>query len=343
MTDDPRPNPLDRAVELVARAMDAAGLNGTRLRWRWNQRRREIGEAGMRAGMTVRSARTPFKMCPSCRALVKRSAWTCPECGAGLSRVRAPGLGRVIANVLPGSTAATGLIFLANGLLFLVMLALPAAVPELDPPSPMARIMRFDGATLLRYGAGIPELTFGQGEWWRLITPMFLHAGLIHFLFNTMALVSLGPLAEEEYGTERFAFIYLASGIVGTIVAQFVGGVRTVGASGAICGLLGLLLVHGWRRGGAYGGALRQAMMRNTVLLVILSVLPGIDWRSHLGGFLAGAACGLVVPSGAFRSRSTAAIWSAVEIALVAIVLVAFWAMATRGDDTLQRILMRRG
>lgn len=339
MTDDRAPTLLDRAVELLARAMDAVGLNGTRLRWKWYRRRRDVGEAGMRAEMVVRSARTAYKMCPSCRALVARSAWRCTECGEGLSRVRAPGLTRIIGNVFPGATATTGLILLANGLMFVAMVLVPVEIPGIEPTSAFGRVMRFDGGTLLRFGSGIPELTFGAGEWWRLITPLFLHGGLIHFLFNSMALLSLGPLAEEEYGTERFAFIYLASGVVGTIVAQLIGGVRTVGASGAICGLLGLLLVHGWRRGGAYGESLRQAMLRNTVLLVVLSLLPGIDWRSHLGGFLGGGVLGFVVPSGAFRSRSSATFWGALEAALLLIVLAAFLMMALRGDDTLREIL----
>lgn len=341
MADDDRPSVLDRAVDLVARGMDALGLNGTRLRWRWNRRRREIGETGLRAEMFVRSARTPVKMCPACRALVPRAAWSCPECGAGLSRVRAPGLGRAVANLIPGATAATAAILFANAALFAAMVVLPPAVPGVELPEGLARLWAFDGYTLLRYGSGIPILTFGAGEWWRMITPLFLHAGLLHFALNSWALVSLGPLAEEEYGTERFAVIYVASGLAGTIVAQGLGAVRTVGASGAICGLLGLLLVHGWRRGGAYGNSLRNAMLQNTVLMLVISFGGSafIDWRSHLGGFLAGALFGLVVPAGAVRRRAVATAWSVAAVATVGLVLLAFLLMASRGAETLRIIL----
>lgn len=335
------PGFLDGAVELIARGMDALGLNGTRLRWRWNQRRRDLGEAGLKAEMLVRSARTPVKMCTECRALVPRSAWTCPECGAGLSRVRAPGLTRIVTNLIPGATAATAGILFAYAALFAAMVLVPPAVPDVELPGGLARVWTFDGYTLLRYGAGIPVLTFGAGEWWRMVTALFLHAGLLHFAMNAWALVSLGPLAEEEYGTERFAAIYFASGLAGTILAQYFGSVRTVGASGAICGLLGLLLVHGWRRGGAYGRSLRNAMLQNTMLMLLISFAWShiIDWRSHLGGFLAGAVFGLTVRSGILRGRTATIAWSAAAFASVVVTLVAFYLMASRGEETLRLIL----
>src|SRR6185369_10571168 len=119
----------DRAVEALAKLLDALGMNGTRLRWRWNQRQRLIGEQGMRAELMWRSAKAPHKMCPHCRALVPRSARRCTECGESLRGVSGPGLGRVLSNFLPGIAGATSLLVLANGLLYLLMLMAPAS-PE---------------------------------------------------------------------------------------------------------------------------------------------------------------------------------------------------------------------
>ena len=76
------------------------------------------------------------------------------------------------------------------------------------------------------------------GEWWRLITPIFLHGGLIHFLFNSYLLIHLGPLVEEIFGTYRYWVIYLCCGIAGSLFSQVPRFVNTVGASGAIMGLL---------------------------------------------------------------------------------------------------------
>ena len=203
---------LDRLVELWARILDAVGLSGARVRWRWNQRRRDLGEAGLKAEMFVRSTRGAYKMCPSCRALVPRSASRCTECDATLTRVRAPGLSRIVANIVPGATATTLLLLLANTLLFAVVLLLPVRLEGHDPGSPVSRLFGFDGVSLIRYGSGYADLTVQLHEWWRIVTPIFLHGGLIHFVFNSMALVRLGPLVEDEYGTERLASIYLICG-----------------------------------------------------------------------------------------------------------------------------------
>ena len=326
------PGLLDRAVELLARAFDAVGLNGTRLRWRWNARRRAMGEAGLRAEMFARSTRGAHKMCPSCRALVPRQARTCSECGAHLTAVRAPGLTRAIGNLIPGATATTGIILAVNTLLFAVMLMRPVVVPGDDPGSPMSRLWGFDGLTLIRYGSGAAFLTIGFQELWRLVTPVFLHAGIIHFAFNSMALVQLGPLVEEEYGTERLATIYLLCGIAGSAASQILRHSHTVGASGAICGLLGLLLVHGYRMGGSYGTRLKSAMLQNIVIMGFLSfMVPRIDWMNHLGGLVAGAGLGLLVPSGPFRSRRTEAVWQVLAWVSVAVALGSFWLMARDG------------
>lgn len=332
MSQEPRESFLDWAVGLVASAMDSFGWNGTRLRWRWNQRRRDLGEAGAKATNLVRATRGQYKMCPTCRALVARSSWTCSECGAGLAGVRAPGLGRVISNVLPGATAVTGILMLVNGLMFLIVMITPSM--REGAGSGMS-LWSFDVLTLIRYGAGFGPLTFGYGEWWRLITPIFLHGGLIHFAFNTMALLQLGPLIEEEFGTERFAFQYLACGIAGNLMSQGLGGAPTVGASGAIFGLMGILLVYGTKRGGPYGASLRRTMLQWLVpnLLITFIARGIIDWRCHLGGLLAGLVLGLVVPAGPFRGRGTAFAWEAFALAAVALTLYAFYMMATHGQQ----------
>ena len=327
-------------MELAAQALDSLGLNGTRLRWRWNQRRRDLGEAGLKAEMTVRSTRVAYKMCPSCRALVPRHVRRCTECGAPLADVRAPGISRAIANLIPGATATTAALLLANTLLFAVVLLLPVRLEGYDPGPTLSRLMGFDGVSLIRYGSGYAGLTVPLHEWWRIVTPVFLHGGLLHFIFNSMALVRLGPLVEEEFGTERLAAIYVVCGVAGSASSQVLRGSHTVGASGALCGLLGLLLVHGWKLGGAYGERLKSIMLQNVVLMIGMSLLPRIDWMNHLGGFLAGCALGQITPSGPFRSRATEAAWLIFAWVAAVLVVGSLWSMATRGmGDVL--LLMR--
>lgn len=335
---------LDRLVEIWAKALDAVGLNGARVRWRWNQRRRDLGEAGLKAEMVVRSTRGAYKMCPHCRALVPRAARRCTECESPLAGVRAPGLTRVVANLIPGATATTFFILLTNALLFAVVLLLPVRLDSYEPGSPMSRLFGFDALSLIRYGSGYAGLTLPLGEWWRIVTPVFLHGGLLHFVFNSMALVQLGPLVEDEYGTERLAAIYVLSGLAGSAASQVLRHSHTVGASGALCGLLGLLLVHGARIGGAYGQRLKSVMMQNVVLMIGMSLLPTIDWMNHLGGFAMGCVMGFVAPSGPFRNRGTAVIWQVLAWLFLGLVLASFYAMATRGvADVLLLVRSSRG
>ncbi len=322
---------LDRLVDLWARILDAFGLNGARVRWRWNKRRRDLGEAGLNAEMVVRSTQVANKMCPECRALVPRAARRCTYCDASLAGVRAPGLTRVVSNQIPGATATTFLVLLANGLLFAVVLLLPVRLDAYDPGSTMSRLFGFDALSLIRYGSGYAGLTIPLHEWWRIVTPVFLHGGLLHFAFNSMALVSLGPLVENEYGTERLAGIYMLCGIAGSAASQLLRHSHTVGASGALCGLLGLLLVHGWRIGGAYGQRLKSVMLQNTVLMIGMSLLPSIDWMNHLGGFVMGCAMGFIAPSGPFRNRAAEVLWQVLAWLALGLVLASLYAMATRG------------
>lgn len=152
---------------------------------------------------------------------------------------------------------------------------------------------------------------------------------MLHFFFNSYVLLQLGPIVEEEFGTERFWTMYLLCGIAGSAASQFARPVNTVGASGAIMGLMGLLLVYGWRRGGARGEALKAAMLRYAVYIVIFSLLVrGIDHINHAGGFVCGALLGLLVPPGPFRGRAEAVAWEIAAGAGALLVVYCFYRVA---------------
>lgn len=306
MNEEPNPNLADRAVELLAQLLDAVGLNGTRLRWRWRQKRLDLAERGMGAEVMLRSARGKHKMCRSCRALVPRSASVCPECETDLRDVRAPGVGRFATNLLPGVSTASSLLMLVNGFWFALTI-----MAHVKSGGGGGLFAFFGGEMLVNFGSGNSWLVLHAGEWWRLITPIFLHGGLIHFGFNMYVLLQLGPVVEEEFGLERFWVLYLAAGISGSLASQIVRFfvmtaldvdprlryVNTVGASGAIFGMMGLLIVYGWRIGGARGNAMKSGLLRWLFYIVIFSVLVGggIDHFNHLGGFVFGGLAALVV------------------------------------------------
>ena len=136
----------------------------------------------------------------------------------------------------------------------------------------------------------------GAGEWWRIFTPILLHAGITHILFNMWALWVLGPQIERGVGTGAFIALYLASAGVGGLFAFLMGDPTdvAVGASGAIFGLFGVWF--NWavrRRNTAHGRALLQQI---GFLLLLNAALPfiitNIAWEAHLGGLIAGFAIG---------------------------------------------------
>jgi rhomboid protease GluP len=320
---------LDRLVGLLAEVMDAVGLNGRRLRWKWTQRKKQMAERKEEASVMLRSARGAYKMCPSCRALVPRTSRTCSECGASLSGVTTPGFGRVLAQIFPGATAATSLILLVNGFWFAMMLMAQMKTGE---GGGLGLLSAFDGRMLYRFGSGY-GIAVLYGQWWRLITPIFLHGGILHFGFNSYVLLQLGPLVESEYGRDRFWIVYLACGIVGNVLAAvFAPSHPVVGASGAIFGLIGVLIVHSGRRGGFGGQQLRRRLIQWAFLMFVISLMPGISLSAHAGGFLAGLALGWVVPAGEIHNRSAARVWEILAVACVLLVVYSFYQIAVHGS-----------
>jgi membrane associated rhomboid family serine protease len=135
-----------------------------------------------------------------------------------------------------------------------------------------------------------------DGEVWRMVTVVLLHANLVHIWFNMWALWVLGPQIEREVGGLRFVLLYLASAATGSAFAFWLGGPLDlgVGASGAIFGLFGVWLASAVRRRHtAYGRYLLSQL--GFVLLInaaIPFVFPNVSWQAHLGGLLAGFVLG---------------------------------------------------
>lgn len=153
----------------------------------------------------------------------------------------------------------------------------------------------------LAWGANFGPAT-QYGEWWRLGTAMFLHFGVLHLAMNLWALRDAGHLVERMYGSVRFAILYLACGLAGNLVSLVIQGNRAVsgGASGAILGLYGALLVYLWQeRKRVHGSDFRWlfwgAAGFTAVILTLGHWIPGIDNAAHSGGFVAGVLGGLVL------------------------------------------------
>ncbi len=141
------------------------------------------------------------------------------------------------------------------------------------------------------------NVAVAAGEWWRLFTPVLVHASFSHLLFNMWALWALGPQIERGVGSLPFVGLYLASAGVGGAVAYHIGGFQfAVGASGAIFGLFGVWLSWAFHRRGTAGG---RAMLSQLGFLLLINaalpfLIPNIAWEAHLGGLIAGVLIGEV-------------------------------------------------
>jgi membrane associated rhomboid family serine protease len=174
--------------------------------------------------------------------------------------------------------------------------------------------------TLFDEGA-LSRATIQDGEYWRLVTAGFLHDGLPHLLFNMLGLYILGSILEPAIGTPRFAVIYFVSLLTGSFGALLQEDVlRTVGASGAVFGLMGATAVVMWNRG---LNIFESGLGFWIVLNLVISFLPGlnISWGGHIGGLIGGTLCALVLVELRQRTRipEMAAVLVCVALGVVAV------------------------
>jgi membrane associated rhomboid family serine protease len=193
--------------------------------------------------------------------------------------------------------------FPATSSILLVCLSLHALAgyyTQKGPPRKdlLQSLLDIDGRILLNLGMNSLE-GVRHGELWRLLSCAFLHGGLIHIGMNMLFLSDIGRLCEPMLGTERFTVAYVASGVGGSLgsiaYALATGGpAYSIGASGALMGLVGLLLGFSLRH---RDRDLRDQILHMVIYIVILTLFIGrVDHAAHAGGFITGACFGYFTP-----------------------------------------------
>jgi membrane associated rhomboid family serine protease len=233
----------------------------------------------------------------------------CPECVAeGAKTVRTPRTtfgGRVSAD----SARVTMTLIALNVAVFVIGFG----VHDLDA--------RFGNLALAFNGFQVVGVA--NGEYYRLITSAFLHAGVLHILFNMFALAQIGPVLENALGRVRYLALYLLAALGGSVTGYLLAPTNqpSVGASGAIFGLFGAYYVVVRKLGGETG----PIVLLLVVNLVITFSVPNIDWRAHLGGLVTGAvlaAAFAYAPRGPRQAGLHAAACAVVAVALVVAVVL---------------------
>ncbi len=252
----------------------------------------------------LRCSRCERPICASC-SIDASVGQRCPEC------IRAEGTQRVIPTgsrrtATSGAPATMTFIALAVG--FFVLTGFGRALNgEI-------------GQNLAQFNVALQA-----GEWWRLFTPVLLHASIMHILFNMWALWVLGPQIERGVGSWPFVALYLASAAAGGAFVFVLGQPNTiaVGASGAIFGLFGVWA--NWavrRRNTLYGRALlRQIGFLLLINAAIPLFVPSIAWQAHLGGLIAGFVIGEIWSR--IRGDNAPALRTAVAVAVALLAVVA--------------------
>ncbi|MGD9098108.1 MAG: rhomboid family intramembrane serine protease [Desulfobacterales bacterium] len=241
--------------------------------------------------------RSKSLLCPNCRRLVSKDEARCPYCG--ISRPGSPlkanwwtrgfdNPDRLIAWIIGINVALYGLSLVLN------LRGTSFSISPMDFLSPSSSSLSLLGATgripidrVLLSVSGIPAIDHAL-RWLTLISANYLHGSLLHIIFNMLVLRQIGGLAAREYGPYRMFAIYTISGVVGFGVSYLAGVALTIGASAAVCGLIGAMVYFGRDRGGEYGNYIYRQIGGWAVGLLIIGFLPGINNWGHGGGFVAG-------------------------------------------------------
>lgn len=319
--------------------------------WRPGVRLKDLSVEGT---ISQPSASGRTTVCRSCGALVGAGEAACAVCGAqvggGVEAARLPRheveTMRFARAILTRPATFTFIFLIANIFLYLLMALSGGA----------------DGEVLVAYGAKRNDL-INAGEWWRLVAPVFLHVSMpgavipFHLLVNMYGLWILGPYVERLYGSAKFVFFWIVTGIAGFVASYYsvqpewqtnaVGRFlfksydqAAAGASGALFGLVGVLLVFGIKFRHELPEGFRRAFGFGLLPMVLINIFIGylgrgfIDNAGHMGGFVAGILLALFVGYKRPGERGPISIfWHAVQIALLLLVVLSFVQVARHLGD----------
>ena len=275
-------------------------------------------------GPSTQNYDTSHRMCSNCRALVERGASVCPFCGEKLRSPRArssPGVPGRILGIIPIPSTATSVVVAVNIALYGISWYMTASSASAQPS--MGGI---NGEVLLRLGAKSPYILGGQ--WWRLVTAIFLHASLLHIGMNLWCLFDLGPEVEALFSTPKFVVFYLMAGVAGFLLSLWWSPFgMSVGASGSILGLIGVLIGASFHHG-HLGREYRGRLWRWVIYILIFGLFFAVDNAAHIGGLATGMLLGYLVPEGEAETQAGQNLWNTLALSSIVVIAGSFALMA---------------
>jgi membrane associated rhomboid family serine protease len=244
----------------------------------------------------VHCTRCERPICPDCM-IPAPVGFQCPECVEEARRDFRKGPGRR----LRGGVSATNALLIAIAVPFVIEVVVGGPQALFGPSE----------QTLFQLGAMQP-IAVASGQFWRLFTAMFLHAGILHIALNAYFFYLFGRIVEGSLGRTWMVIIYMVSGFLASVASYAFGPLTTiaVGASGAIAGVFGAFIAYAYRRRhmAMYAANLRMALTVIVLNAVIAFGVRAIDWRAHVGGLIAGFVIGYLADQPAARQRRSLAI-----------------------------------
>jgi rhomboid protease GluP len=253
-------------------------------RWRYNLDRWRSKISGM---FQSEPKQNRPRLCPACGTLVGSTASKCYQCGSNVNYSFAAAsktLSRWMPQTSPVTYAMLTICCLMYGLGLIITMKMGGGIMS----GGLMGLGGIGGEVNFRLGESIPY-PYIISQPWRLITAIFLHAGLLHIGFNMWVLMDIGPVVEDLYGSARYFFLYVATGAFGYLVSSTIGGHPSVGASGALLGLIGVLLAATTGRNNPAAQALRNSLIRWVIYIFVIGfIMSGTDNFAHGGGLVSG-------------------------------------------------------
>lgn len=233
------------------------------------------------------------KLCPACGSLAGTTATKCYQCGASL-RFSTAAVTKSLSRFMPTQSPITYLMLCVCCLFFGISLLLTLHMGD-SMGQGLFSFGGIDSGVLVRMGSSL-ALPYIIQQPWRLVTACFLHGGLLHIGLNMWVLMDVGPMLEDLYGSARYFFFYLITGIFGYVFSSTWMFLRygyqpipSIGASGALLGLIGLLIAATSKRSNPMAKMLRSHLIWWVVIIFGLGFMGGsTDNAAHLGGLVSG-------------------------------------------------------
>lgn len=239
----------------------------------------------------MNSPRRSF-LCPNCNKLISGDESVCPHCG--ISRPGSIWKSNIWTRGLLSSDNVVKTIISVNVVMYAVSLLLNPSRLGLSG-GPFSLLSPSNRALVILGASGTIPID-RLHRWWSLISANYLHGGILHILFNMIALTQIARPVLSEYGVHRLIVVYTVGGASGFLVSYLAGVSLTLGASAAVLSLIGACLYYGWSRGGTYGQAVYRQTLGWVVAIFIFGLLfPGIDNWGHAGGLAAGMLLGFLL------------------------------------------------